>query len=93
MYRAEVRGKCQNGLNERRKRMASKVTLLEKMNGTWSEAEVSALVRVSVEIERLRAKPGRLAAMNKPLSGCSFQDALGHADFTTREVDYRDRWV
>jgi hypothetical protein len=71
----------------------SKVILLEKKEGqTWSQAEVTALVnRSTVEIEQLPGKPHRLAVMNKPL-GESIEKVLASSTFTTREVDYRDRW-
>jgi hypothetical protein len=72
--------------------MSMKVTLLEKATGTWSQEEVSAIVAEGTEVEQLRAKPLRLAVMNKPLSGKPFQQILGHGDFTTREVDYHQRW-
>ena len=71
----------------------SKVTLLEKPAGqTWSQTEVNALInRSTVEIEQLGAKPNRLAIMNKPLNE-PIADVLKGSTFTTREVDYRDRW-
>lgn len=69
------------------------VTLLEKPAGqTWSEGEVSALrERCMVEIEQLRAKPHRLAVMNKPLSE-PISTVLQGVEFTMKEVEYRDRW-
>lgn len=69
------------------------VTILEKPLGqTWSREEVNAIVNAMAEIEQMRAMPNRIVVMNKPLNG-TIAAALGHSDYTSREVDYRDRWV
>ena len=69
------------------------VTILEKSdNGQWSAVEFNALVAACVEVESLRSKPSRLVAVNKPLSGETFEAVLGHSDFTAKEVDYYERW-
>ncbi len=71
----------------------NKVTVLEKIEGVWSQAEVNALVGGSmVEVEQLGAKPNRIVVMNKPLRK-TISDSLGHSNFTEREVDYRNRWA
>jgi hypothetical protein len=72
----------------------NKVLLLEKPeNQTWSQNEVDMLMnRSRVEIERLGAKPHRLGVMSKPV-GEPIAVVLEGIQFTTREVDYRDRWM
>ena len=72
----------------------TKVVILEKeKNGVWSPAEQNALIRASVEFEMLPAKPNKIVAMNKPLSGATFTAVLGHSNFTQKEVDFRNRWA
>lgn len=72
--------------------MAAKVFILEKSDSIWSQMEITALNRVGVEVEAMGSRPGRIVAMNKPLQG-TFQQALGHLNFTAKEADYRDRWA
>lgn len=69
------------------------VTILEKPIGQiWSRAEVNAIVNAMAEVEQLPAMPNRIVVMNKPLRG-TIETALGHSDYTSREVDYRNAWV
>ncbi|MDD5040537.1 MAG: hypothetical protein PHY34_05315 [Patescibacteria group bacterium] len=69
-----------------------KVFVLEKTNGSWTPAEVNAIVAGQVEVESLPRLPNRLVAINKPLTGKNFKQLLGHSNFTEREVDYVVRW-
>lgn len=70
-----------------------KVTILDKSQGcTWSAHEVSLLVSVKVETGQLPAMPYRLVAYLKPRDGLTFQQVLGHSDFTEREVDIAEKW-
>lgn len=69
-----------------------KVTVLEKPIGeTWARYEVTAIVATMTAVEQLPRLPNRVVLMNKPIRG-KVSDALGHTNFTTREVDYHDRW-
>jgi hypothetical protein len=69
-----------------------KVTVLDRKNGVWSQVERSALTyKCQVEIESLGRMPGRLVIMNRPTRH-SFKEALGHADFTEKQVEYGDQW-
>ncbi len=71
-----------------------KVTVLTKTSGSWSPTEVNTLVNAGqVEVETLPSKPNIIVAMNKPLTGKSFKQLLGQANFSEREVDYHDRWA
>ncbi|MCX6712636.1 MAG: hypothetical protein NTY66_00300 [Candidatus Vogelbacteria bacterium] len=68
------------------------VTILDKPEGqTWTQREVSAIVDLMVEVEQLPRLPHRLALMNKPLRG-KLEDVVSTTAFTSREVDYHDRW-
>ena len=70
-----------------------KVTILEKPVGqSWSPEEVNAICGLQIEVEGRPRKPERIVAMNKPLRAGTFQSAVGHSNFTTREVDYCDCW-
>lgn len=71
----------------------NKVILLEKEKGqTWSQTEINLLIIARVEVQGMNSIPHRLVAMNRPLNGRAFTRILGHSNFTTREVDFQDRW-
>lgn len=73
--------------------MQGDVTILEKPEGqTWSRAETGAMLAGSVECTSLGRFPRRLVAMNKPHNGKTFQQLLGHSNFTEREVPYGKEW-
>ena len=69
----------------------SMVTKLVKKNGNWSQQEIDAISQKGAELETLPAKPNVAILMNELLQE-TIVDAVGHADFTSEKVDYRDRW-
>lgn len=68
-----------------------KVTILEKESKPWTGIELLALRNAKVDIEGLPSKPNRIVALNKPKGGSTFEEIL-NSDFTTREVEYSERW-
>lgn len=69
-----------------------KITILEKESGEWSQTEINAIVHNNdVKVEALRARSQRIALLNEPLRG-SIQTTLGHSNYTSKIVDYYDRW-
>ena len=74
--------------------MATRVTILETTDSrAWSKQEIEALAAAGIEVEGLQRMPNRIVAKNKPMHGIAFQGVFGHSRFTTRDVDFRDRWA
>jgi hypothetical protein len=55
----------------------SKAIILDRKTGKWTRAEQDALIGASVEFESHGKKPNRIVALNKPLSGATFEKVLG----------------
>jgi len=61
------------------------------MEESWSKREIAAIVEKMAEVEGLPAKPNTIMLMNE-FPQATIIDALGHSDFTSEEVNYKDRW-
>jgi hypothetical protein len=69
-----------------------KVLVLEKSDGgTWSLDEIHAIAAMVGGVERLSSKPDRIVIVGKH-SLDKIQTALGHSDFTEREVGHHEKW-
>jgi len=68
----------------------AKVLLLEKTDGEWSKEEVFKLTAAGAEVEQLESMPRRIAILYR--SSRLTSEILGHAKFTSKELNYGDRW-
>ena len=72
--------------------MSKRVTVLEKNCGEWSKDEIKAITIAGAEVERIGKYPQKIVLMNKPTRN-TVAGAIHHHDFTSKEVDYQDRWT
>lgn len=70
------------------------VTLLEKQPGeNWSSAEISTIkTRCGVEVEVLETKSHRLVVSTESPRQ-PIETVLSGTVYTTREIEFRDRWM
>lgn len=72
--------------------MLQRITVADKTgDGVWSTAEVIALTTHGINTEVMSGKPNRLVLM-EPTDIGLMSSALGHQDFSCKEVLFKDRW-